>query len=215
MPDFSMFSCNPAFLVGSICRLRILYHCYMEWNICISWSCFILLRNWHGRYIFKEFTHFWILFWYYMDWISFESLWFGTWYWADEKWYVFGYCSLSLEPDFLETMLYCLDTCWDLFLYDKHRYHCYWLSQDVEKEQFVPLQDIVSESWSWGSNRWRLAFNIRMTWTLGLCELIIHLGRIFVVWFFLDTWLYKWSEWVHRIWWYLNLFLIWLARRVV
>ena len=85
-------------------------HNCMVSSTCMSWSC-ILLGAWLRRDIFEESCHSWILSSYHMDYISFESFQLGLWHRTDIMWWVFRYCSLSFNPDFLEPMLCSLGSC--------------------------------------------------------------------------------------------------------
>ena len=78
------------FFVDGKSRLCILDHSGMGWNIRHSWSCCILLGAWIGRDIFEESSHSWILSWYQIDYISFETFRQGLWHRPNRLWWVFG-----------------------------------------------------------------------------------------------------------------------------
>ena len=93
---------------------------------CRDWTC--NYQAWFGRYISEKS---WILSWYHMDYISFESFQLVFWRRGDWLRWVSGYCFLSLDPDFLKPMLCSLGSCCNegclfnfSFLLDMHR--CYY-----------------------------------------------------------------------------------------
>ena len=118
--------------------------------------------------------------------ICLKSFQLGLWNSEDRLWWVFRYCFLSLDLDFLEPMLYSLGRCChggcllnSSFLPGTHHYHYWWFLLDVEgNKRFLSLHYKDSGSWSLRTVLWRLAFNTQMTWILTLSVLLIHLRRI-------------------------------------
>ena len=87
------------FSESSMSSLRILYHNCIgrstrNFDPVLCWG-----GAWLSKDIFVKSNHSWILFRYHMDYISFES------FRLDAVWWIFGYCSLPFNPDFLESLL--------------------------------------------------------------------------------------------------------------